>query len=30
VWLIARADAQGTREHALSQDQSSYLIFLFV
>ena len=29
-WLIARADARGTREHALSQDQSSYLIFLFV
>jgi uncharacterized membrane protein len=30
VVLIARADAQGTREHALSQDQSSYLIFLLV
>lgn len=29
-WPIARADARGTREHALSQDQSSYLIFLFV
>jgi len=29
-WLIARADAIGTRDHALSQDQSSYLIFLFV
>lgn len=29
-WLIARADAAGTRDHALSQDQSSYLIFLFV
>jgi uncharacterized membrane protein len=29
-WLIAHADAGGTRDHALSQDQSSYLIFLFV
>jgi uncharacterized membrane protein len=29
-WLIAHADAAGTRDHALSQDQSSYLIFLFV
>ena len=29
-WLIASADATGTRDHALSQDQSSYLIFLFV
>jgi uncharacterized membrane protein len=28
--LIARADAKVTREHALSQDQSGYLIFLFV
>jgi uncharacterized membrane protein len=28
--LIARADAAETRDHALSQDQSSYLIFLFV
>jgi uncharacterized membrane protein len=29
-WLIVRTDAAGTRDHALSQDQSSYLIFLFV
>lgn len=29
-WLIARADAQGTREHALSQEQSGYINFLFV
>jgi uncharacterized membrane protein len=29
-WLIARSDAEGTRDHALSQDQSGYLIFLFV
>ncbi len=29
-WLIAHADAAATRDHALSQDQSSYLIFLFV
>lgn len=29
-WLIASADATGTRDHASSQDQSSYLIFLFV
>lgn len=29
-WPIARADARGTREHALSQDQSSFLTFLFV
>jgi uncharacterized membrane protein len=29
-WLIARTDAKGTRDHALAQDQSSYLIFLFV
>jgi uncharacterized membrane protein len=28
--LIARSDAEGTRAHALVQDQSSYLIFLFV
>ena len=28
--LIARADAAETRDHALAQDQSSYLIFLFV
>jgi uncharacterized membrane protein len=28
--LIALADANATRDHALSQDQSSYLIFLFV
>jgi uncharacterized membrane protein len=29
-WLVLRADAKGTRDHALAQDQSSYLIFLFV
>ena len=29
-WLIASADARGTRDHALCQDQSGYLIFLFV
>jgi uncharacterized membrane protein len=29
-WLIARADASMTRDHALSQDQSGYVIFLFV
>ncbi len=29
-WLIAHADAAGTRDHALAQDQSGYLIFLFV
>jgi uncharacterized membrane protein len=29
-WLIARADARETRDHVLAQDQSSYLIFLFV
>jgi uncharacterized membrane protein len=29
-WLIARTGAKGTRDHALAQDQSSYLIFLFV
>jgi uncharacterized membrane protein len=29
-WLVMRADAKGTRDHALAQDQSSYLIFLFV
>jgi uncharacterized membrane protein len=29
-WLIAIADARATRDHVLSQDQSSYLIFLFV
>lgn len=28
--LMARADPRATREHALAQDQSSYLIFLFV
>jgi len=28
--LIARADAGATRDHALSQDQSGYVIFLFV
>ena len=28
--LIVRADAAQTRNHALAQDQSSYLIFLFV
>jgi len=29
-WLIARNDASTTRDHALSQDQSGYIIFLFV
>jgi uncharacterized membrane protein len=29
-WLIASADAAMTRDHALSQDQSVYVIFLFV
>jgi uncharacterized membrane protein len=29
-WLIARADASMTRDHALGQDQSGYVIFLFV
>jgi uncharacterized membrane protein len=29
-WLIARADAGMTRDHALGQDQSGYVIFLFV
>jgi uncharacterized membrane protein len=29
-WLIARADAGVTRDHALGQDQSGYIIFLFV
>ena len=29
-WLITRADARETRDHALTQDQSGYLIFLFV
>jgi len=28
--LIARSDARVTREHALGQDQSGYVIFLFV
>ncbi|MGH8747420.1 MAG: DUF1345 domain-containing protein [Burkholderiales bacterium] len=28
-WFIARADAGVTREHALGQDQSGYIIFLF-
>ena len=28
--LIARSDAEMTRDHALSQDQSGYVIFLFV
>jgi uncharacterized membrane protein len=28
--LIGRTDARGTRDHALSQDQSGYVIFLFV
>jgi uncharacterized membrane protein len=28
--LIARADANSTRDHASAQDQSGYLIFLFV
>jgi uncharacterized membrane protein len=29
-WLIARTDGRTTREHALGQDQSNYVIFLFV
>jgi uncharacterized membrane protein len=29
-WLIASSDAATTRDHALSQDQSGYVIFLFV
>ena len=29
-WLIARSDARETRDHALSQDQSGYVIFIFV
>jgi uncharacterized membrane protein len=29
-WLIALADARMTRDHALGQDQSGYIIFLFV
>jgi uncharacterized membrane protein len=29
-WLIARSDAGMTRDHALGQDQSGYVIFLFV
>ena len=29
-WLIASSDAAATRDHALSQDQSGYVIFLFV
>ena len=29
-WLILRADAATTRDHALGQDQSGYVIFLFV
>jgi uncharacterized membrane protein len=29
-WLIAHADARMTRDHALGQDQSGYVIFLFV
>ena len=29
-WLIASTDAASTRDHALSQDQSGYVIFLFV
>jgi uncharacterized membrane protein len=29
-WLIASTDATTTREHALSQDQSAYVILLFV
>jgi uncharacterized membrane protein len=29
-WLIASTDAAMTRDHALSQDQSGYVIFLFV
>ena len=28
--LIGRTDARATRDHALSQDQSGYIIFLFV
>lgn len=28
--LITRSDAKGTRDHALAQDQSGYIIFLFV
>jgi uncharacterized membrane protein len=29
-WLIARSDAEMTHDHALAQDQSGYVIFLFV
>jgi uncharacterized membrane protein len=29
-WLIAQADTSMTRDHALGQDQSGYIIFLFV
>ena len=29
-WLIASADAATTRDHALGQDQSGFVIFLFV
>jgi uncharacterized membrane protein len=29
-WRIARADASMTRDHALGEDQSVYVIFLFV
>jgi uncharacterized membrane protein len=29
-WLITRTGVEETRDHALAQDQSSYLIFLFV
>jgi uncharacterized membrane protein len=29
-WLIARSDVGMTRDHALGQDQSGYVIFLFV
>lgn len=29
-WLIASSDAAVTRDHALSQDQSGFVIFLFV
>ena len=29
-WLIASTDAAMTRDHALSQDQSGFVIFLFV
>jgi uncharacterized membrane protein len=29
-WLISCADAKMTRDHALGQDQSGYVIFLFV